>query len=93
MTLLFVYVEAPEETYDPRSLFERLQEQKNKRDAEYEEAHKLSKLDFVQRKTILESISKKQKYFFLLKSHILRIRGNRFFNSQRQKFYLCLTTQ
>ncbi|EZA55892.1 hypothetical protein X777_04111 [Ooceraea biroi] len=38
-------LEAPEETYDPRSLYERLQEQKNKRDIEYEEAHKLSRLD------------------------------------------------
>ena len=39
-----ISIEAPEEPYDPRSLYERLQEQKNKRDAEYEEAHKLSKL-------------------------------------------------
>lgn len=38
------FIEAPEEPYDPRSLYERLQEQKTKRDAEYEEAHKLSKL-------------------------------------------------
>lgn len=36
--------EAPEEPYDPRSLYERLQEQKNKRDAEYEEAHKLKNM-------------------------------------------------
>lgn len=35
--------EAPEEEYDSRSLFERLQEQKQKKDLEYEEAHKLSK--------------------------------------------------
>lgn len=34
-------LEAPEESYDPRSLYERLQEQKTKRDLEYEEAHKL----------------------------------------------------
>ncbi|XP_006620626.1 PSME3-interacting protein [Apis dorsata] len=37
-------LEAPEEPYDPRSLYERLQEQKNKRDAEYEEAHKLKNM-------------------------------------------------
>lgn len=37
-------LEAPEEAYDPRSLYERLQEQKNKRDAEYEEAHKLKNM-------------------------------------------------
>lgn len=36
-------VEAPEEDYDPRSLFDRLQEQKQKKEFEYEEAHKLSK--------------------------------------------------
>lgn len=33
----------PEEPYDNRSLFEKLQEQKQKKDLEYEEAHKLSK--------------------------------------------------
>ncbi|XP_032683364.1 PSME3-interacting protein isoform X2 [Odontomachus brunneus] len=37
-------LEAPEESYDPRSLYERLQEQKNKRDMEYEEAHKLKNM-------------------------------------------------
>lgn len=37
-------LEAPEEPYDPRSLYERLQEQKNKRDVEYEEAHKLKNM-------------------------------------------------
>lgn len=37
-------LEAPEEPYDPRSLYERLQEQKNKRDMEYEEAHKLKNM-------------------------------------------------
>ncbi|XP_076302768.1 PSME3-interacting protein [Lasioglossum baleicum] len=37
-------LEAPEESYDSRSLYERLQEQKNKRDAEYEEAHKLKNM-------------------------------------------------
>ncbi|XP_053989205.1 PSME3-interacting protein isoform X2 [Hylaeus anthracinus] len=37
-------IEAPEESYDPRSLYERLQEQKTKRDAEYEEAHKLKNM-------------------------------------------------
>ncbi|XP_058793373.1 PSME3-interacting protein [Phymastichus coffea] len=37
-------LEAPEEPYDPRSLFDRLQEQKHKRDAEYEEAHKLKNM-------------------------------------------------
>ncbi|GJQ85095.1 hypothetical protein Trydic_g15782 [Trypoxylus dichotomus] len=37
-------LERPEETYDHRSLFERLQEQKQKRDLEYEEAHKLKNM-------------------------------------------------
>lgn len=37
-------LEAPDEPYDPRSLYERLQEQKNKRDIEYEEAHKLKNM-------------------------------------------------
>lgn len=35
--------EAPEEEYDPRSLFERLQEQKDKKQEEYEEQFKFSK--------------------------------------------------
>lgn len=38
------FLEAPEEVIDHRSLFERLQEQKQKKDFEYEEAHKLSML-------------------------------------------------
>lgn len=37
-------LEAPEEEYDPRSLYERLQEQKEKRQAEYEESHRLKNL-------------------------------------------------
>lgn len=36
------FLERPEEPYDCRSLFERLQEQKQKKELEYEEAHKLS---------------------------------------------------
>lgn len=39
----FWFIERPEEPYDNRSLFDRLQEQKQKKDLEYEEAHKLSK--------------------------------------------------
>lgn len=35
-------IEAPEEEYDHRSLFDRLKEQKDKKEMEYEEAHKLS---------------------------------------------------
>ncbi|XP_023217057.1 protein FAM192A-like [Centruroides sculpturatus] len=34
----------PEEEYDPKSLYERLQEQKDKKQAEYEEAHRLKNL-------------------------------------------------
>lgn len=34
----------PEEPYDSRSLYERLKEQKDKKDFEYEEAHKLSNI-------------------------------------------------
>lgn len=37
-------VEAPEEEYDPRSLYDRLQEQKMKKQAEFEEAHKLKNM-------------------------------------------------
>lgn len=37
-------LEAPEEEYDPRSLYDQLQEQKNKKQAEYEEAHKLKNM-------------------------------------------------
>ncbi|XP_066588722.1 PSME3-interacting protein isoform X2 [Prorops nasuta] len=37
-------LDVPEEAYDTRSLYERLQEQKNKNDAEYEEAHKLKNM-------------------------------------------------
>lgn len=34
--------EVQEEPYDSRSLYEKLKEQKDKKDYEYEEAHKLS---------------------------------------------------
>lgn len=37
--------ELPEEPYDSRSLFERLKEQRDKKDLEFEESHKLSKLN------------------------------------------------
>ncbi|XP_053687955.1 PSME3-interacting protein [Sabethes cyaneus] len=37
-------LEAPEEEYDGRSLYDRLQEQKQKKDLEYEEAHKLKNM-------------------------------------------------
>ncbi|XP_023934347.2 PSME3-interacting protein isoform X2 [Bicyclus anynana] len=36
--------EAPEESYDTRPLFQRLEEQRLKKDAEYEEAHKLKNM-------------------------------------------------
>ncbi|XP_065085240.1 PSME3-interacting protein [Ochlerotatus camptorhynchus] len=36
--------EAPEEEYDSRSLYERLQEQKQKKDLEFEETHKLKNM-------------------------------------------------
>lgn len=36
--------ECPEEVYDPRSLYERLQEQKDRKQQEYEEQFKFSKL-------------------------------------------------
>lgn len=39
-------LEAPEEEYDPRSLFERLQEQKDKKQEEYEEQFKFSESGF-----------------------------------------------
>ncbi|XP_014241626.1 protein FAM192A isoform X2 [Cimex lectularius] len=37
-------LEAPEEDYDPRSLYERLEEQKKKKEFEYEEAHRLKNM-------------------------------------------------
>lgn len=37
-------IDAPEEEYDSRSLYDRLQEQKQKKDLEYEEAHKLKNM-------------------------------------------------
>ncbi|XP_049300060.1 PSME3-interacting protein [Anopheles funestus] len=37
-------IEAPEDEYDPRSLYDRLQEQKQKKDNEFEEAHKLKNM-------------------------------------------------
>ncbi|XP_058460252.1 PSME3-interacting protein [Malaya genurostris] len=37
-------LEAPEEEYDGRSLYDRLQEQKQKKDLEFEEAHKLKNM-------------------------------------------------
>ncbi|XP_044745804.1 PSME3-interacting protein [Coccinella septempunctata] len=37
-------LEMPEEPYDSRSLFDRLQEQKQKKELEYEEAHKLKNM-------------------------------------------------
>ncbi|KAH0535539.1 PSME3-interacting protein isoform X1 [Cotesia glomerata] len=65
-------IERPEEKYDPRPLYEKLQEQKNKRDLEYEEAHKLKNmikgldddevefLDLVDRKKLEEERKKKE---------------------------------
>lgn len=40
---LHIPEEVPEEEYDPRSLFEKLQEQKDKKQEEYEEQFKFSK--------------------------------------------------
>ncbi|XP_058066886.1 PSME3-interacting protein [Anopheles bellator] len=37
-------IEAPEQEYDGRSLYDRLQEQKQKKDLEFEEAHKLKNM-------------------------------------------------
>lgn len=37
-------IEVPEQPYDSRSLYERLQEQKQRKDLEYEEAHKLKNM-------------------------------------------------
>ena len=42
----YVSTEMPEEPYDPRSLFERLQEQKDKKQMEFEESVKFSKKIF-----------------------------------------------
>ena len=40
---LFLVAEAPEEEYDPRSLFERLEANRVKKQEEFDEAHRLSK--------------------------------------------------
>lgn len=40
----YVSAEAPEEPYDPRTLYERLKEQKDKKDEEWEESRKLKHL-------------------------------------------------
>lgn len=40
------FIELPEEPYDSRSLFDRLKEQKDKKELEFEEAHKLSKYNW-----------------------------------------------
>lgn len=42
-SIWFRLIERPEEPYDSRSLFERLKEQRDKKDLEFEESHKLSK--------------------------------------------------
>lgn len=41
--IVFYPLECPEEAYDPRSLYERLQEQKDKKQQEFEEQFKFSK--------------------------------------------------
>lgn len=43
---MYLYTERPEEPYDSRSLYERLKDQRDKKDLEYDEAHKLSKTEF-----------------------------------------------
>ncbi|XP_057333814.1 PSME3-interacting protein isoform X2 [Microplitis mediator] len=65
-------IERPEEKYDPRPLYDKLQEQKTKRDLEYEEAHKLKNmikgldddevefLDLVDRKKLEEERKKNE---------------------------------
>lgn len=42
--ILFSVTEAPEEPYDTRPLYQRLEEQRLKKEAEYEEAHKLKNM-------------------------------------------------
>lgn len=57
----FFYInilERPDEPYDSRSLYDRLQEQKQKKDLEYEEAHKLS----IQHYLLLKSTNKPLSY-------------------------------
>ncbi len=39
---LCVHIERPEEQYDPRTLYERLKEQKDKKQEEFEEQFKFS---------------------------------------------------
>ena len=41
---MFVILEAPEEEYDPRTLYQRLKEQRDKKDEEYEESRKLKNM-------------------------------------------------
>lgn len=44
--------ERPEEPYDSRSLYDRLKEQRDKKDLEFEEAHKLSKNQTVNNRSV-----------------------------------------
>lgn len=43
---IHIFIEKPEEPYDSRSLFEQLKQQRDKKDLEFDEAHKLSKMNF-----------------------------------------------
>ena len=58
--------ECPEEVYDPRSLYERLQEQKDRKQQEYEEQFKFSKL---QKKTASEGLCRAFWVHFCLVQH------------------------
>lgn len=49
--------ECPEEVYDPRSLYERLQEQKDRKQQEYEEQFKFSKFPKTESGTLCRALS------------------------------------
>ncbi|ELK38441.1 Protein FAM192A [Myotis davidii] len=54
--------ECPEEVYDPRSLYERLQEQKDRKQQEYEEQFKFKNKKEVEKKVAMKPIETKNKF-------------------------------
>ncbi|ELW66190.1 Protein FAM192A [Tupaia chinensis] len=54
--------ECPEEVYDPRSLYERLQEQKDRKQQEYEEQFKFKNKKEVEKKLTVKPMETKNKF-------------------------------
>ena len=71
LSFIFLNTEAPEQAYDPRTLYERLKEQKDKKQEEYEESKKLKnfvkgleddEVEFLQNVDEQKAILENQKY-------------------------------